>query len=191
VFGGLVFGVSGCGATSMLGRGARALEHTAKSMDQTRDVLRRSEGAMGQLVQSLQSLRAPMEKLGALERPMKNLGALALPLQNLGTLGPSVEQLGTRMQGVETNLQKLEIPLENVAKLEGPLDRVRELEKPLRTIASIGQDRTALQKAIAVIFGAWVVLTFLAVYGGFVLAMRRVRKRKGRGHAGKRKTSET
>jgi hypothetical protein len=186
---GVILGISGCTATTMLGRSTRALENVAKSMDQTRDVLRQSEGAMGELGTSLQSLRAPMAKLGSLEGPLKNLGSLATPLENLGTLAPGIDQLGMRLQGVETNLQALEKPLANVAALEGPLDRVRELETPLKTIASVGSDRKALVVAGVIFIGAWTLATFLALYSGFVLAMRR----GGRGtlHNANRKVGDT
>jgi len=170
---GVGLGISGCTATKMLGRSTRALENVAKSMDQTRDVLRRSEGAMGELGTSLQSLRSPMEKLGSLGGPMKNLGSLVTPLENLGSLAPGIEHLAMRLQGVETNLQSLEKPLENVAALDGPLDRVRELETPLKTIASVASDRTALAVAGIVFLGAWTLATFFALYTGFVVAMRR------------------
>lgn len=142
----------------------RALENTAQSMNQTRDVLGRSEHTMGALV----------SELGSLREPMKNLAALRGPLQNLGSLGTNVDQLGARMQGVETNLQRLEKPLQNVAALEGPLDRVRMLEKPLQTIASVGQDRTKMGLIVLAMFATWLLLTFLAVYGGFVAALRRI-----------------
>lgn len=132
-------------------------------MDQTRDVLRRSEGTMGHLVKSLQSLHAPMEKLGSLYAPMNNLGSLAT----------NVDQLGQRLQGVETNLQRLEQPLQNVAALEGPLVRIRALEKPLQTIASVGRDETKVWLVCLGVLAAWMAATAVGVYGGFGLAMRR------------------
>lgn len=159
----IVVGAPGCAATSMVGRGTRALESTAKSMDQTRDVLRRSDVTMRELVSTLGALRGPMEKLGALQAPMRNLSALE----------PQIERLGTRLGGVETNLQRLERPLENVAALEGPLEHVRALEKPLQTIANVGQDRKKLWTLGGGLLVAWAATTFFAVYGGFVLAMRR------------------
>jgi hypothetical protein len=161
-----IVGTPGCAITSTLGRSTRALEHTAQSMDRTRDVLQQSQRAMTALGSSLGSLREPMEKLGALESPLKNL-------HTLGALAPEVGGLTARMQGVETNLQRLEEPLANVAALDGPLDRVHALEKPLQTIA--GFERLA-DKAWPAILGGlalWFGLTFFLVYGAFVTALRR------------------
>jgi hypothetical protein len=107
----LFMGASGCAATSMVGRGTRALEKTAKSMDQTRDALRESDQTMKELVSSLEKLQAPMKTLGTLTGPMRNLSALGTPLQNVAALSPQMERLGTRLEGVETNLQRLETPL--------------------------------------------------------------------------------
>jgi hypothetical protein len=159
----MVVGASGCAATSMLGRSTRALENTAKSMDQTRGALRQSDVTMQQLVSTLGSLRGPMEKLSGLSGPMRNLGALE----------PQMERLGTRLEGVEANLERLERPLENVAALQGPLEHVRALEKPLQTIANVAQDEKKLWTIGGGFLVAWAVAMFLAVYGGFVLALRR------------------
>lgn len=157
--------------TSTLGRSTRALEHTAQSMDRTREVLQQSQRAMTELGSSLGSLRIPMEKLGALEAPLKNLHAL-------GSLAPEVERLGTRMQGVETNLQRLEQPLANVAALDGPLDRVHELEKPLQTIANLERHAHKVWPVILGVLGVWIGITFFSVYGAFVAALRRYRTMK-------------
>lgn len=172
----LFLGASGCAAASMLGRGTKALEKTAKSMDQTQAVLRESDKTMKDLVTSLEKLHAPMNALGALTGPMRNLSALGAPLQNLAALPPQMERLGTRLEGVETNLQRLETPLENLGTLPGSLDRVRELEKPLQMIANVGRDKNKIWMVVVGFLGTWIVATFAGVYGGFVVALRRKRR---------------
>ncbi len=169
------FGASGCGVASMVGRGTRALENTAKSMDKTQAVLRQSDQTMKDLVSSLEKLHAPMQSLAALTGPMRNLGSLAVPLQNLAALPPQMERLGTRLEGMETNLQRLEKPLENLGSLPGSLDRVRELEKPLQAIANVGRDKNRIAMVVTGLLVAWIVATFVGVYGGFVMALRRQR----------------
>jgi HAMP domain-containing protein len=176
----LFMGASGCAATSMVGRGTRALEKTAKSMDQTRDALRESDQTMKELVSSLEKLQAPMKTLGTLTGPMRNLSALGTPLQNVAALSPQMERLGTRLEGVETNLQRLETPLDNLGSLPRSLDRVRELEKPLQAIASFGHDENKIWMALIGFFVTWTVATFAGVYGGFVVALRRRRRIRGR-----------
>jgi len=155
--------IPGCGAVSMIGQSTRALEHTAKSMDQTRDVLGRSDKTMKELVGSLEKLHAPM----------RALGALAGPMHNVGTLAPQMERLGTRLEGVETNLQRLETPLVNLTSLTGSLDRIHEMGKPLQAMANIGRDKTKVWMFGLGVLLAWIVTTFIGVYGGFVLALRR------------------
>ncbi len=159
----------------MVGRGTQALEKTAKSMDQTRDVLRQSDQTMKALVSSLGKLHAPMQSLAALTGPMRNLSALEAPLQNLAALPPQLERLGTRLEGVETNLQRLEKPLDNLGTLPGSLDRVRELEKPLQAIVSVGRDPQKIGIVVVGFLVTWIVATFVGVYGGLVMALRRQR----------------
>ncbi len=179
---GLAFflGASGCAAGSMLGRGTQALEKTAKSMDRTQAVLRESDQTMKDLVASLEKLHAPMNALGSLTGPMRNLSALGAPLQNLAALPPQMERLGTRLEGVETNLQRLETPLDKLGSLPGSLDRVRELEKPLQAIASVGRDENKIVLVIIGFLVTWIVATFAGVYGGFVVALRRKRRIRGK-----------
>lgn len=167
----IIVGTPACAMSATLGRSTRALEHTAQSMDRTREVLQQSQRAMTELGSSLGSLRIPMEKLGALEAPLENL-------HTLRSLAPEVERLGMRMQGVETNLQRLERPLANVAALDGPLDRVHELEKPLQTIAGLERHAHKVWPAILGVLAAWIGLTFFAIYGAFVMALRRYRNGK-------------
>ena len=153
-------------------------------MDQTRDVLRQSDKTMKDLVSSLEKLHAPMQSLAALTGPMRNLSALEAPLQNLASLPPQMERLGTRLEGVESNLQRLEKPLENLGSLPDSLDRVHELEKPLQAIASVGRDPKKIGIVAIGFLVAWIVATFVGVYGGFVLALRRQRPLLQRKKAG-------
>lgn len=166
--------VSGCGTASMIGRSTRALEATSKTMNETRDALRQTDEALRQTDQTMNQLVESLDKLGA---PMQKLGNLAAPMRNLSALEPSMQQLGSRMEGVETNLQRLERPLENVAGLIGPLQNVGGLEEPLQDIASVGRDKGKAMAVLSALLVAWIGATFVGVYFGFVVGLRRMRRR--------------
>lgn len=155
----VIVGTPACALTSTLGRSTRALEHTAQSMDRTREVLQQSQRAMANLGTSL----------GALS----NLQTLEKPLQSLGSLGAGVERLGSRLQGVETSLQRLDEPLANVAALAGPLENIHTLDKPLQTIANLERYTDKLGLKLLAVLALWIFMTFVAVYGAFVAALRR------------------
>ncbi len=156
--------VSGCGQASMIGRSVGALEKTAQSMDKTREVLRQSDQTMKEMSSALRKLDEPMRRVAALGAPMRNLAALE----------PVMERLGTHLEGVEGHLERLEQPLEKVATLTGPLQDVAALGAKMDAISNLGGNREEVTTIVMGVMAAWALVTFLGVYLGVMVGMRRL-----------------